>query len=91
MIAANQRPDHTTIARFRKRHEDAIAELFTEVLGLCAKAGLAGVEVLAVDGTKVHANASHHANRDYEQIAGRSSKKPGRSTPPRMSSTESAR
>jgi hypothetical protein len=35
----------------------------------CARAGLAGVEVVAVDGTKVHANASHHANRDYEQIA----------------------
>ena len=69
VIAANLRPDHTTIARFRKRHEDQIAELFAEVLRLCARAGLVGVEVLAVDGTKVHANASHHSNRDYEQIA----------------------
>ena len=69
VIAANLRPDHTTIARLRKRHEDQIAGLFAEVLGLCARAGLVGVEVLAVDGTKVHANASHHANRDYEQIA----------------------
>ena len=49
--------------------QDAIAGLFGEVLGLCADAGLAGVGVLAVDGTKVHANASHHANRDYEQLA----------------------
>jgi hypothetical protein len=69
VIAANLRPDHTTIARFRKRHEDQIAELFCEVLRLCQRAGLTGVEVLAVDGTKVHANASHHANRDYEQLA----------------------
>ena len=52
-----------------QRHEDAIAGLFGEVLCLCADAGLAGVGVLAVDGTKVHANASHHANRDYEQLA----------------------
>ena len=69
VIAANQAPDHTTIARFRQRHQDAIAGLFGEVLALCADAGLAAVGVLAVDGTKVHANASHHANRDYEQLA----------------------
>ena len=37
VIAANQRPDHATIARFRVRHQDALAELFTEVLVLCAK------------------------------------------------------
>lgn len=69
VIAANQRPDHTTIARFRQRHEDAIAGLFGEVLALCAEAGLVGVVVIAVGGTKVHANASQHSNRDYEQIA----------------------
>jgi hypothetical protein len=43
--------------------------LFGEVLELCADAGLVHVEVVAVDGTKVHANASQHANRDYERIA----------------------
>jgi transposase len=69
VIAANQRPDHTTIARFRQRHEDAIAGLCGEVLALCAEAGLVGASVIAVDGTKVHANASQHAARDYEQIA----------------------
>jgi transposase len=69
VIAANQRPDHTTIARFRQRHERALAELFGDVLTLCAEAGLVGVSVVAVDGTKVHANASRHSNRDYEQIA----------------------
>src|SRR5215218_7479933 len=69
VIAANQTPDHTTIARFRQRHETALAGLFGEVLALCAEAGLVEVGVVAVDGTKVHANASHHATRDYEQIA----------------------
>src|SRR5688572_3043813 len=69
VVAANQRPDHCTIARFRQRHEAALAGLFGDVLALCADAGLVGVAVLAVDGTKVHANASQHQNLDYEQIA----------------------
>src|SRR3954469_14147199 len=69
VICANQAPDHTTIARFRQRHEVPLAELFGEVLGLCAEAGLVRVGVLAVDGTKVHANAAPQATRDYEQIA----------------------
>ncbi len=69
VIAANQRPDHTTIARFRQRHETALADLFSEVLTLCAEAGLAKVGVIAVNGTKVHANASREATRDYEKIA----------------------
>jgi len=60
VIAANQRPDHCTIARFRQRHEAALAGLFSDVLELCADPGLVGVAVLAVDGTKVHANASQH-------------------------------
>jgi transposase len=69
VIAANQAPDHTTIARFRQRHERALADLFGQVLGLCAQAGLVGIEVLAIDGTKIHANASQQANVDYEQLA----------------------
>ncbi|MEA2410404.1 MAG: hypothetical protein QOC77_965 [Thermoleophilaceae bacterium] len=69
VICANQTPDHTTIARFRQRHETALAGLFGEVLALCAEAGLVEVGVVAVDGTKVHANASQHATRDYERIA----------------------
>ncbi len=69
VIAANRAPDHCTVARFRQRHESALAEVFGEVLTLCADAGLAGVEVLAVDGTKVHANASERATRDYRQLA----------------------
>jgi transposase len=69
VVTANQAPDHSTIAEFRKRHENALAGLFTDVLALCAEAGLVNVGVIAVDGTKVAASASNHATRDYEQIA----------------------
>jgi transposase len=69
VLAAQRRPDHATIARFVERHQDAIAGLFGEVLTLCARSGLAKVGVIAVDGTKVHANASRNENLDYEQIA----------------------
>jgi transposase len=69
VITANQAPDHTTIARFRQRHELALAGLFGDVLALCAEAGLVQVGVVAIDGTKLHANASQHATRSYEDIA----------------------
>jgi hypothetical protein len=69
VLAAQQRPDHATLARFVERHQDAIAGLFGEVLALCARSGLAKVGVIAVDGTKVNANASRNENRDYEQLA----------------------
>jgi hypothetical protein len=69
VICANQVPDHSTLARFRRDHEDALADLFTKVLALCGKAGLLNVGVIAVDGTTLHANASDHSNLTYEQIA----------------------
>src|SRR5215208_3061650 len=69
VIAAQQRPDHATIARFVERHQSALAGLFGEVLTLCARSGLAQVGVLAVDGTKVQANASRNENLDYGQLA----------------------
>src|SRR3954470_6092772 len=69
VVGALQRPDHATIARFIERHESALAGVFGEVLLLCAKSGLASVGVIAIDGTKVHANASRDANLDYEQLA----------------------
>src|SRR5664279_3937998 len=69
VLAANLVPDHSTIAEFRKRHETALAGLFGDVLSLCREAGLVKVGVIAIDGTRVHASASNHANRDYEQIA----------------------
>ena len=69
VLAAQQRPDHATLARFVERHQEAIAGLFGEVLTLCARSGLATVGVIAVDGTKVQANASRNENLDYEQLA----------------------
>jgi hypothetical protein len=69
VITANLVPDHSTIAEFRKRHEQALAGLFGEVLVLCREAGMVEVGVIAVDGTKVSANASSMANREYRQIA----------------------
>src|SRR3954453_1322020 len=69
VIAAHQRPDHATIARFVERPERALAGVFGEVLALCADAGLATVGVIAIDGTKVHANASRDRAMDYEAIA----------------------
>ena len=56
-------------SRVIERHETAMAGLFGEVLCLCARSGLAKVGVIAIDGTKVHANASRDANVDYEQLA----------------------
>jgi transposase len=69
VLAAQQQPDHATIARFVVNHQDAIAGLFGEVLALCARSGLAQVGVIAIDGTKVMANASRNENVDYEQLA----------------------
>jgi DDE family transposase len=69
VVTANQVPDHATIARFLRRHEAALGGLFGSVLRLCAKAGLVKSGVVAIDGTKMHANASRDANVDYDQIA----------------------
>jgi transposase len=69
VIAAGRIPDHATVARFRARHEEALAGLFTQVLGLCVEAGIASAAVVAVDGTKVAADASGHRNKGHEEIA----------------------
>jgi transposase len=69
VICANQIPDHATIARFRVRHQEPLAELFGQVLGLCAEAGLVRAGVIAVDGSKFRAAASDAAISDYEAIA----------------------
>jgi transposase len=69
VVAANLAPDHATIARFVVRHQDALAGLFSQVLALCAKAGLVRAGTIALDSTKVAANASGLANLDYERIA----------------------
>jgi transposase len=68
VLAANQTPDHATICRFRELHEEALAGLFVEVLRLCAEAGLLRVGVVALDGTKLRANASREQNRASAEI-----------------------
>jgi len=68
VVAANQQPDHATIARFRVNHETAIAGLFGQVLAVCARAGLLRPGLIAIDGTKLNANASRDASRTAEQI-----------------------
>lgn len=68
VIAANQAPDHTTIARFRARHAEALADLFVEVLALCQRAGMVRVGTVAIDGTKMAADAGLSANRKYSAI-----------------------
>lgn len=68
VLAGNRAPDHATIARFIWRHRPALEGLFTQVLAMCARAGLVSVGVVAVDGTKLAANASLDANRCYEAI-----------------------
>ncbi|MCA1680157.1 MAG: IS1182 family transposase [Actinobacteria bacterium] len=69
MLCAGQHPDYRSIARFRARHLEAIAELFVQALCLCAKAGLVGLGSLALDGTKLRANASRHKAMSYERMA----------------------
>jgi len=68
VITALRAPDHSTISEFRRRHETALGELFVGVLSLCRAAGLVRVRVIAIDGTKIRANASRDQNRSYESI-----------------------
>jgi len=63
VICAQDVPDHATVARFRAEHRAGIEELFTQVLVLCARAGLGRVGVVSVDGTKIAADASVSADR----------------------------
>jgi transposase len=68
VVAGNLRPDHATIARFRQRHGEALKGTFTDILRLCKEAGLVKVGLVALDGTKVAADAALEANRTYESI-----------------------
>jgi transposase len=63
VLCGNDIPDHTVIARFRQRHDKAFEDLFTQVLVLCTKLGMGQFGVLAIDGTKIGADASLGANR----------------------------
>ena len=68
VLAAGQHPDHDTIAAFRKRHLSALADLFMQVLRLCQKAGLVKLGHVALDGTKIKANASKHKAMSYGRM-----------------------
>lgn len=67
-LSADQHPDHDTIAAFRRQHLTALAQLFTQVLQLCDKAGLVKLGHVAVDGTKLKANASKHKAMSYDRM-----------------------
>ena len=69
VITGNLVPDHATIARFVVRHEQALAELFSQVLELCDQAGLVKPGLVAIDGTRLAGNANSDRTRDFEQIA----------------------
>jgi transposase len=68
VLAANQHPDHATIAEFRRRHLEALAGLFVQILRLCEKAGLVRLGHVALDGTKLRANASKHKAMSYGRM-----------------------
>ena len=67
-LSADQHPDHDTIANFRKRHLEALAGLFTQALLLCEKAGLVKLGHVAIDGSKIKANASKHKSMSYDRM-----------------------
>lgn len=74
IACANDAPDHATIARFRAEHEAAIAALFEQVLRLCARAGMGRLGTVALDGTKIAANAALSANRTESTLRQRVNK-----------------
>jgi transposase len=68
VIAANKHPDHDSICEFRKRHLKALAGLFVQILRLCQQAGLVKLGHVALDGTKIKANASKHKAMSYGKM-----------------------
>ena len=67
-VTAMNRPDHRTIAKFRRRHLTALSGLFVQVLRLCQKAGMADLGHVALDGTKIKASASKRKAMSYERM-----------------------
>jgi transposase len=67
-VTAMNRPDHRTIAKFRRRHLSALGGLFVQVLRLCQKAGMADLGHVALDGTKIKASASKRKAMSYERM-----------------------
>jgi transposase len=67
-LSGDQHPDHATIAEFRKRHLEALSGLFTQAVLLCSEAGLVKLGHVAIDGTKIKANASRHKAMSYKRM-----------------------
>ena len=87
VITAMAVPDHSTIAEFRRRHQLALGGVFVEVLALCREAGLVSVGVIAIDGTKIKANATGIRTGRMSRSSRRSWPRPSRSTAKRTSVT----
>jgi hypothetical protein len=68
VLTGNQQPDHSRISDFRRRHLAALAGLFVQVLRLCQKVELESLGRVALDGTKVKANASRHEAMSHERM-----------------------
>jgi transposase len=68
VLAGDQHPDHDSVAQFRRRHLEALAALFVQVLRLCQTAGLVTLGHVALDGTKVRANASKRKALTYARM-----------------------
>ena len=67
-LAADQHPDHDTIANFRKQHLAKLCELFVQASPLCYQAGLVKLGQVTIDGTKIQANASKHKAMSYGRM-----------------------
>ena len=70
VLSGNSTPDHVTFARFRVRHQQALAGFLVQSLRLCAAAGLVRLGLVALAGTKVAANAADKANRTLDKLEG---------------------
>jgi transposase len=68
VLTANQQPDHSRISEFRRRNLDVLRDLFVQILRLCQKAGMVSLGHVALDGTKVQANASKHKAMSHERM-----------------------
>ena len=68
VLTANDTPDFRTISEFRREHLTALSGLFVHVLALCQRAGLVKLGHMALDGTKVKANASRHKAMSYQRM-----------------------
>ena len=89
VLAGNSTPDHVTIARFRVRHEQALAGLLVQSLRLCAAAGMVRLGLVALDGTKIEANAAAAANRTHAHLEAQVAELLARQLPPTRPRTAS--